>query len=414
MGKEREKDPYDVLGVSFEASDSEITKAYRKLALKLHPDKQHGKSEAEQDKVSKQFHDVKEARSFLLDVEHAEDRRKYDAKRQSIRLRQQAEAIREKSMSERRKRMRDELKQKEKAARTDGGKSAGDSQGKATQSHKRRRQEDDKVLNELRKEGKRKREEMDAKQMEEELKKETQRAAERSMKQQQQKQQLEDRQVRLKWDRKRLLKGNKIFKGRSPSEDSLAQLLSQFGTVEHVELLGKKGNQALVTFVDPGSCKPCVDAYATSKDMRAKFVGRRQETEDEDENDDEENENEAMKRSSQHANETLEQRRQRQALEREELLRQMEIDEDEDMGRGGRGHNVTGASDHTVGKHPQTTSAKRPVKNKTVKSLFPLPLPESDDEFKDLSPMESLELFEDKVLKEILSPEDFASMKCRV
>ena len=410
MGKEPEKDPYDVLGVSFEATDSEITKAYRKLALKLHPDKQHGKSEAEQDRVSKQFHDVKEARSFLLDVEHAEDRRKYDAKRQSIRLRQQAEAIREQSMSERRKRMRDELKQKEKAARTDGGgrSDGGSNHSKPTQSHKRRRQEEDKKLNELRKEGKRKREEMDAKQMEEELQKETQRAAERSMKQQRQKQQLEDRQIRLKWDRKRLLKGNKIFNGRSPSEDSLAQLLSQFGAVEHVELLGKKGNQALVTFVDPASCKPCVDAYATSKDMRAKFVGRRQELESEDENDDDL----AMKQSSQHANETLEQRRQRQALEREELLRQMEMDEDEDFGNGGEGRNDIGASNRTVRKDPQSIATKRPVKNKTVKSLFPLPLPESDDEFKDLSPMESLELFEDKVLKDILSPEDFASIKC--
>ena len=415
MGKEPEKDPYDVLGVSFEATDAEITKAYRKLALKLHPDKQHGKSEAEQDRVSKQFHDVKEARSFLLDVEHAEDRRKYDAKRQSIRLRQQAEAIREKSMSERRKRMRDELKQKEKAARTDGGKTDGSSNhSKPTQSHKRQRQEDDKILNELRKEGKRKREEMDAKQMEEELQKETQRAAERSLKQQRQKQQLEDRQVRLKWDRKRLLKGNKIFKGRSPSEDSLAQLLSQFGTVEHVELLGKKGNQALVTFVDPASCKQCVDAYATSKDMRAKFVGKRQEVEDDDDNDDEGNDDVAMKQSSQHANETLEQRRQRQAIEREELLRQMEMDEDEDLGNGGEGRNDIGLSNQSGGKDSQTTATKRPVKNKTVKSLFPLPLPESDDEFKDLSPMESLELFEDKVLKDILSPEDFASIKCGV
>jgi len=34
---EREKDLYEILGVSKEANSGELTKAYRKLALKLHP-----------------------------------------------------------------------------------------------------------------------------------------------------------------------------------------------------------------------------------------------------------------------------------------------------------------------------------------------------------------------------------------
>jgi DnaJ homolog subfamily C member 17 len=424
MGKDPEKDPYDVLGVTFEASDSEISKAYRKLALQLHPDKQQGKTAAEQDEISKKFHDVKEARSFLLDVEHAEDRRKYDAKRQSIRLRQQAEAIREKSMSERRKRMRDELKQKEHAATGTGSdkESPNDSQAKYNKRRRHTGDDDDKALNELRKEGKRKREqytvEMDAKQMEEELRMESQRAAERSAKRKQQKHQLEERQVRLKWDRKRILKQhNKIFKGQSPSEDSLAQLMSQFGTVEHVELLSKKGNQALVTFADPTSCKPCVNAYATSKDIRAKFAGQRKEQEGDGKDDDEEEDGgggvstTGMKNSRHHAGETLEERKRRQAVEREELLRQMEQDEEREDQNQEISTNQSADTTKPRSRKPHETTRSKPII--TIKSLFPLPFPESDEKYKDLSPIQSLELFEDKILKEILSPKDYASMRCK-
>ena len=64
------KDFYDVLGVSKDASESDIKKAYRKLAIKYHPDKNPGDQDAEE-----KFKEVSAAFEVLKD---AEKRRKYD------------------------------------------------------------------------------------------------------------------------------------------------------------------------------------------------------------------------------------------------------------------------------------------------------------------------------------------------
>src|SRR5262249_8540127 len=56
------RDYYDVLGVSKGAPDEEIKKAYRKLALKYHPDKNAGDKSAEE-----KFKEVGEAYEWLSD-----------------------------------------------------------------------------------------------------------------------------------------------------------------------------------------------------------------------------------------------------------------------------------------------------------------------------------------------------------
>ena len=54
------KDYYAILGVSREASQEEIKKAYRRLALKYHPDRNPGDKEAEE-----RFKEINEAYQTL-------------------------------------------------------------------------------------------------------------------------------------------------------------------------------------------------------------------------------------------------------------------------------------------------------------------------------------------------------------
>ena len=64
------RDFYDILGVSKTASDNDIKKAYRKVAMKYHPDKNPNDSSAEE-----KFKEAAEAYSVLSDESK---RQRYD------------------------------------------------------------------------------------------------------------------------------------------------------------------------------------------------------------------------------------------------------------------------------------------------------------------------------------------------
>jgi molecular chaperone DnaJ len=66
------RDYYDILGVQKNASDAELKKAYRRLAMKYHPDRNTGEKAAE---AEKNFKEAKEAYEVLTD---AQKRAAYD------------------------------------------------------------------------------------------------------------------------------------------------------------------------------------------------------------------------------------------------------------------------------------------------------------------------------------------------
>lgn len=69
------RDYYEVLGIDKKASAADIKKAYRKIAIKYHPDRQGDKSEAEKKEAEEKFKEAAEAYAVLSDEQK---RQQYD------------------------------------------------------------------------------------------------------------------------------------------------------------------------------------------------------------------------------------------------------------------------------------------------------------------------------------------------
>lgn len=82
--EEETADWYSVLGLEPTADDAAISKAFKKLSLKWHPDKNQGSKDAQE-----MFMRVKEAKIFLLD---SKKRKVYDEKR-NARLQAEAQLV---------------------------------------------------------------------------------------------------------------------------------------------------------------------------------------------------------------------------------------------------------------------------------------------------------------------------------
>jgi len=360
--------PYEILSIPITATTSQIKDAFKELALKLHPDKRSQASKNDKE-LDRKFIQVKEAKSFLLDAEHSIERKKFVTHLENEIMRREHDERRDKSMGEKRRKRKDDLDKKLKKEEEKKRFRRSETNGMSST------RGDFNNVEGLRKAGQKMREAFGERLANKEM------MSAKAMRRKQ-KEELENRQIRLKWSRK-----------NSYSEHGITKLLSTHGEVEEVELVGKKGNGALVTFQIASSCKSCVDSYLNSDVMRASFVGKRK---------DEENDyisEPTIRLDEGRERESLEGRKLRQAAERERLLREME-DEGSNVGVTIPKPSVDLPDDAFCRNRMST-----PTKTMNKKSVFPPKLPpRTEDDTRKLTALERLEEMERIILEGLICP----------
>mmetsp|Transcript_26369 Transcript_26369/g.34660 ORF Transcript_26369/g.34660 Transcript_26369/m.34660 type:complete len:319 (+) Transcript_26369:164-1120(+) len=247
-------DYYGILGLAIGASEKKVSKAYKKMALKYHPDKNPG------NEAAAMFLKIKKAQSILLD---AEKRAAYDKKRNAKLKRAQRDTERFQAMDAKRRKLRDELERRERMARGEPVKpedlTEEQRKKQAAAAEKRRFKSE---VERLRQEGQRRRTEATYDAVNRAgVEKETPKSNKGEV---EPKKSGAKQQIKVKWKTKKM----------SHSDDTLWQLFRRYGEVVGLALSeAGKGNSAVVTFASQHQAEAAIKAFEKEKDMRVTLLG---------------------------------------------------------------------------------------------------------------------------------------------